>query len=363
MIDPELLLQGYRLGVFPMAMEDDSIQWFSPDPRAILPLEDFHVPHALRRLVRKKVFATTINNAFSKVIEACAKREDTWINLEIIESYMRLHQLGYAHSVEAWKQGKLAGGLYGVAVGGVFFGESMFHHVTNASKIALVALVEHLRARKFALLDTQWLTPHLQQFGGIEISRDFDTAKLLQVWSEPLGVKQGKLSSAQMLYQGHQRDFRGIRHVVEHRFAKKNATDGNAVESTSELALLPGFDGMCVTELMQSHVAFNNFEIDPRILAFRARLDDFRKRVIYRRCKNFFAHETPQRVWHMKIFQGQNCARIGRKPLDRVVLHRHGKNAEPITLQQEFGIDHGGRSENVKRLQRKGMNRFNYLTF
>ena len=172
MIDPELLLQGYRLGVFPMAMEDDSIQWFSPDPRAILPLEDFHVPHALRRLVRKKVFGTTIDNAFSKVIEACAKREDTWINLEIIESYTRLHEVGCAHSVEAWKEGRLAGGLYGVAVGGAFFGESMFHHVTDASKIALVALVEHLRARKFALLDTQWLTPHLQQFGGIEISRN-----------------------------------------------------------------------------------------------------------------------------------------------------------------------------------------------
>ena len=172
MIDPELLLQGYRLGVFPMAMGDDSIQWFSPDPRVILPLEDFHVPHALRRLVRKKVFGTTIDNAFSKVIETCAKREDTWINLEIIESYTRLHELGCAHSVEAWKEGALAGGLYGVAVGGAFFGESMFHHVTDASKIALVALVEHLRARKFALLDTQWLTPHLQQFGGIEISRN-----------------------------------------------------------------------------------------------------------------------------------------------------------------------------------------------
>jgi leucyl/phenylalanyl-tRNA--protein transferase len=172
MIDPELLLQGYRLGVFPMAMEDDSIQWFSPDPRAILPLEDFHVPHALRRLMRKRVFETTMDSAFSKVIEECAKREDTWINLEIIESYARLHELGCAHSVEAWKEGTLAGGLYGVAVGGVFFGESMFHRVTDASKIALVALVEHLRAQKFALLDTQWLTPHLQQFGGTEISRD-----------------------------------------------------------------------------------------------------------------------------------------------------------------------------------------------
>jgi leucyl/phenylalanyl-tRNA--protein transferase len=172
MIDPDLLLQGYRLGVFPMAMEDDSIEWFSPDPRAILPLEDFHVPHALRRLLRKKVFETSINDAFSEVIAACAKREDTWINHEIVESYTRLHELGHAHSIEAWKQGRLAGGLYGVAVGGAFFGESMFHCVTDASKIALVALVDRLRARKFVLLDTQWLTPHLQQFGGIEISRN-----------------------------------------------------------------------------------------------------------------------------------------------------------------------------------------------
>ena len=172
MIDPELLLQGYQLGVFPMAMDNNSIEWFSPNPRAILPLEDFHVPHALRRVVRKKTFETRIDTAFSEVIEACAKREDTWINGEIIESYMRLYELGHAHSVETWKDRKLAGGLYGVAVGGAFFGESMFHRVSDASKIALVTLVEHLRARKFALLDTQWLTPHLQQFGGIEISRN-----------------------------------------------------------------------------------------------------------------------------------------------------------------------------------------------
>ena len=171
MIEPDLLLQGYRLGVFPMAMEDDSIGWFSPDPRAILPLEDFHVPHALRRVVRRKLFEIKIDNAFSDVVEACAKRENTWINREIIESYTRLHGLGYAHSIEAWREGKLAGGLYGVAVGGAFFGESMFHRITDASKIALVALVQHLRSRKFVLLDTQWLTPHLQQFGGSEISR------------------------------------------------------------------------------------------------------------------------------------------------------------------------------------------------
>jgi leucyl/phenylalanyl-tRNA---protein transferase len=171
MLDPELLLQGYRLGVFPMAMNDDSIEWFSPDPRAVLPLEDFHVPHVLRRLVRRKPFEITIDKAFLAVIGACAQRENTWINRDIIDSYTRLHELGHAHSVETWKKNELAGGLYGVAIGGAFFGESMFHRVTDASKIALVALVEHLRGRKFVLLDTQWLTPHLQQFGGIQISR------------------------------------------------------------------------------------------------------------------------------------------------------------------------------------------------
>jgi leucyl/phenylalanyl-tRNA---protein transferase len=172
MIDPELLLQGYRLGVFPMAMGNGTIEWFSPDPRAILPLDAFHLPHALQRVARKKTFEIKIDDRFSDVIEACAKRQDTWINREIIESYRRLHELGHAHSVEAWREGELAGGLYGVAVGGAFFGESMFHRVTDASKIALVALVQHLCAKKFVLLDTQWLTPHLQQFGGIEISRN-----------------------------------------------------------------------------------------------------------------------------------------------------------------------------------------------
>ena len=165
-------MQGYRLGVFPMAMEDDSIAWFSPDPRAIIPLEKFHVPHVLRRVARKKIFEVKIDNRFGEVIRACAKRKDTWINDEIIESYERLHKLGDAHSVEAWSKNKLAGGLYGVAVGGAFFGESMFHRVTDASKMALVALVEHLRERKFTLLDTQWTTPHLQQFGATEIPRD-----------------------------------------------------------------------------------------------------------------------------------------------------------------------------------------------
>jgi leucyl/phenylalanyl-tRNA--protein transferase len=172
MIDPELLLQGYRLGVFPMAMADNSIEWFSPDPRAILPLDKFHVPHTLRRTLKKELFEVQIDRRFAEVIRACAKRNDTWINRQIIESYERLHKLGYAHSVEAWKENKLAGGLYGVAIGGAFFGESMFHWITDASKVALVALVHHLRERKFVLLDTQWLTPHLAQFGVTEISRN-----------------------------------------------------------------------------------------------------------------------------------------------------------------------------------------------
>jgi leucyl/phenylalanyl-tRNA--protein transferase len=172
MIESELLLQAYRLGIFPMAMADETIEWFSPDPRAIIPLENFHVPHALGRTVRKKTFEIKIDQRFGEVIRACAAHEDTWINREIIESYERLHKLGHAHSVETWSEGKLAGGLYGVAIGGAFFGESMFHRVTEASKVALFALVERLRERKFVLLDTQWLTPHLAQFGAVEIARE-----------------------------------------------------------------------------------------------------------------------------------------------------------------------------------------------
>jgi leucyl/phenylalanyl-tRNA--protein transferase len=171
MIDPDLLLQAYRLGVFPMAMENGEIRWFSPDPRTILPLDGFHVPHGLRRERRRQAFEIRINTHFDAVIRACANRADTWINQEIIESYNHLHSLGWAHSVEAWAGDELAGGLYGVAIGGAFFGESMFHRVTGASKIALWALVERLRARRFALLDTQWLTTHLEQFGAREISR------------------------------------------------------------------------------------------------------------------------------------------------------------------------------------------------
>lgn len=171
MIAPEVLLQGYRLGVFPMAMEDGSVEWFSPDPRGIIPLDGFKIPHGLQRTLRKGVFEIRIDTAFARVIRRCAERSETWINGEIIRSYTRLHELGFAHSVETWFEGELVGGLYGVSLGAAFFGESMFHEKTDASKVALCALVERLRRQRFILLDTQWLTRHLQQFGAIKISR------------------------------------------------------------------------------------------------------------------------------------------------------------------------------------------------
>jgi leucyl/phenylalanyl-tRNA--protein transferase len=171
MIAPDVLLQGYRLGVFPMGMEDGTIEWFSPQRRGIIPLDAFHVPHGLQRTLRKGKFEVRIDTSFAEVIKRCSERDDTWISGKIIESYTRLHELGHAHSVEAWHEGKLAGGLYGVSLGGAFFGESMFHEATDASKVALCGLVERLRAQRFTLLDTQWLTPHLQQFGTIEVSR------------------------------------------------------------------------------------------------------------------------------------------------------------------------------------------------
>jgi leucyl/phenylalanyl-tRNA--protein transferase len=171
MIDSNLLLEAYRLGVFPMAMADSEIRWFSPEPRTILPLDAFHVPHGLKRERRSRVVEIRINTRFEEVVRNCAARADTWINTEIIESYTRLHELGAAHSVEIWSANELVGGLYGVAIGGAFFGESMFHRTTGASKIALWALVERLRERRFTLLDTQWLTPHLEQFGAREIPR------------------------------------------------------------------------------------------------------------------------------------------------------------------------------------------------
>ena len=170
-IEPDLLLNAYAQGIFPMGMPEGDIAWFSPDPRGVLPLESFHLPHGLARSLKKNRFEVRYDTAFEAVMRACAEREETWIDEEIVRSYVKLHQLGFAHSVETWREGVLAGGLYGVALGGAFFGESMFHRETDASKIALCALVERLRERQFTLLDLQWVTPHLATFGAIEIPR------------------------------------------------------------------------------------------------------------------------------------------------------------------------------------------------
>jgi leucyl/phenylalanyl-tRNA---protein transferase len=149
------------------------IRWYSPNPRGIIPLDRFHVPSRLARVIRQGRFEIRADSAFRQVIEACAadRDEGTWISDEIVESYCALHEAGRAHSIEAWSDGRLAGGLYGVALGGAFFGESMFHHVRDASKVALAALVDRLRSQGFALLDVQWVTPHLETFGAIEIPR------------------------------------------------------------------------------------------------------------------------------------------------------------------------------------------------
>lgn len=176
-LNPFVLINGYSQGIFPMADEDGEIYWYDPNPRAIIPLdESFHVPRRLRRSIRKGTFDVRFNSDFRAVITACAKpqpgREDTWISQEIIAAYTHLHQLGFAHSVEAWQDDILVGGLYGVAVCGLFAGESMFSHKPDASKIALVYLIERLRKGGFVLLDTQFMTNHLAQFGTIEITRD-----------------------------------------------------------------------------------------------------------------------------------------------------------------------------------------------
>ena len=173
MIPINRLLGAYAQGLFPMAVEG-RIHWFSPERRGILPLDRLHVPRRLRRVLRQGRFRCTVDQAFPVVIAACAARPaDTgnWIDSELIDSYTALHAAGYAHSLEVWRGDRLAGGLYGVSLRGIFFGESMFHAVTDASKVALCLLVERLRRRGYRLLDLQWLTPHLSTFGAEEIPR------------------------------------------------------------------------------------------------------------------------------------------------------------------------------------------------
>lgn len=174
MIPPDLLLRAYASGWFPMAQgaaDDAPVEWFSPSPRGIIPLDAFRVPSRLARTIRRQGFEVIIDRQFEAVMRACAERKETWINEPLLQSYVELHRRGFAHSVETWLDGRLVGGLYGVSLRGAFFGESMFHTVTDASKVALAALVDRLRARGYQLLDVQWVTPHLAQFGAMAVPR------------------------------------------------------------------------------------------------------------------------------------------------------------------------------------------------
>ncbi|MDZ5649318.1 leucyl/phenylalanyl-tRNA--protein transferase [Nitrospirillum sp. BR 11828] len=190
-LTPDLLIRAYTMGVFPMAesADDDEIFWFDPPERGILPLDGFHAPRRLMRTVRQGRFQVTVDTDFAGVMRACGEsttdRPDTWINAQILEAYVALHRQGHAHSVECRREGRLVGGLYGVSIGGAFFGESMFSRETDASKVALVHLVARLRAGGYRLLDTQFVTTHLAQFGAVEIPRARYRALLAGALSQP----------------------------------------------------------------------------------------------------------------------------------------------------------------------------------
>lgn len=172
-LTPEVLLRAYAMGIFPMSdgREDSTIHWIDPRMRGVLPLDGFHISRSLGRRLKSGAFQVTADSAFEDVVSACADRSETWISRRIQDLYCQLHILGFAHSVEVWNAGALVGGVYGVTLGGAFFGESMFSRVTNASKLALAHAVDRLQAGGFVLFDTQFLTPHLESLGGREVPR------------------------------------------------------------------------------------------------------------------------------------------------------------------------------------------------
>ncbi len=185
---PKRLLQAYRAGVFPWYDENEPICWWSPDPRAIFELDGLHVSRRLRRTLRSGRFRITVDRDFAGVIRGCGlgRAEGTWITPEMIQAYEELHRLGYAHSIEAWEEDELAGGVYGVAIGGFFAGESMFARRSDASKIALVHLVERLRQQGFQLFDIQFLTEHTTRLGAVEIPRPVYLARLRKALAIPV---------------------------------------------------------------------------------------------------------------------------------------------------------------------------------
>lgn len=190
-LNADLLLRAYASGIFPMARSRNELRlyWIDPEQRGILPLDGFHVPRSLRRTLKSERFEIRCDSAFETVMRACAEptpeRPESWINERIVGLFVELHGLGLAHSVEVWEDGRLAGGLYGLALGGAFFGESMFSRRTDASKAALVHLVARLRHGGFCLLDTQFVTEHLRQFGAVEIPREQYHARLAAALEQP----------------------------------------------------------------------------------------------------------------------------------------------------------------------------------
>jgi len=190
-ITPDLLLQAYRIGVFPMGerRDDPKLHWLDPRVRAVLPLDGFHLPHRLARTIRSGRFAVSADTAFAEIVRACAEprpgHPESWINEPIVDLYTRLHRRGHAHSVECRVDGRLVGGLYGVSIGAAFFGESMFSRERDASKVALVHLVAHLIQSGFRLLDCQFMTEHLKSFGAIEVPREAFRALLADAIDQP----------------------------------------------------------------------------------------------------------------------------------------------------------------------------------
>jgi leucyl/phenylalanyl-tRNA---protein transferase len=170
-LEPEIMLRLYLKGAFPMTDEETGIiNWYMPEKRTIIPLDNYNYPRSLKKVISESKFEFRIDIDFLSVVKNCASRSSTWISEELIEAYLRLDKLGFIHTVETWQKDKLVGGLYGVAIKGVFFGESMFSKVSQASKAALIKLIEHLNQKKYALLDVQYMTPHLKMFGAIEIN-------------------------------------------------------------------------------------------------------------------------------------------------------------------------------------------------
>jgi leucyl/phenylalanyl-tRNA--protein transferase len=189
LLQPGNMLRLYASGAFPMADDSGEINWYIPEIRTIIPLDNYNYPRTLKKIIQSGEFEFKLDSDFIAVVNGCAARDKTWISKELIQAYKRLEKLGHVHTVETWKNGKLAGGLYGITFGGAFFGESMFSKVQQASKAALIKLIEHLKEKNFVLLDVQYMTPHLKMFGAVEISFEEYTKLLNKAYSRIVNFK------------------------------------------------------------------------------------------------------------------------------------------------------------------------------